>query len=80
MAALAVPAQSIVLVRRRVASTTSSVRNFASLHSTVYVDTITSVSSVQISFDSLKRELTLSERGLDFEDATMVFAGTTGEI
>jgi uncharacterized protein len=30
-----------------------------------------------VSFDPPKRERTLRERGLDFEDATLVFAGPT---
>ena len=35
---------------------------------------------MRISFDSAKRDKTLSERGLDFEDAAIVFAGTTVEV
>jgi uncharacterized DUF497 family protein len=35
---------------------------------------------VRISFDPAKRELTLSTRGLDFEDAALVFDGMTVEI
>lgn len=35
---------------------------------------------MRISFDPTKREKTLRERGLDFEDASIVFAGTTIEI
>lgn len=35
---------------------------------------------VRITYDPAKRDKTLSERGLDFEDAPMVFAGTTVEI
>jgi len=35
---------------------------------------------MQITFDPAKREKTLTERGLDFDDATMVFAGATAEI
>ncbi|AHE97863.1 BrnT family toxin [Thioalkalivibrio paradoxus] len=35
---------------------------------------------MDISFDPAKRELTLVERGLDFEDATQVFAGVTVEM
>jgi uncharacterized DUF497 family protein len=35
---------------------------------------------VRISFDPAKREKTLAERGLDFEDAPLVFAGTTVEV
>jgi uncharacterized DUF497 family protein len=31
-------------------------------------------------FDPTKREKTLAERGLDFEDASIVFEGTTVEI
>ena len=32
---------------------------------------------MRITFDPMKREWTLRERGLDFEDATAVFAGPT---
>jgi len=35
---------------------------------------------MRISFDPMKRLRTLEERGLDFEDASVVFAGTTIEI
>ncbi len=35
---------------------------------------------MQLTFDSAKREKTLSERGLDFADAVLVFAGVTVEI
>jgi len=35
---------------------------------------------VRITFDPAKREKTLHERGLDFEDASIVFAGTTVEV
>ncbi len=35
---------------------------------------------MQVSYDTAKREKTLIERGLDFEDALAVFAGTTVEI
>jgi uncharacterized DUF497 family protein len=35
---------------------------------------------VRISFDQGKRERTLAERGLDFEDAILVFEGVTVEI
>ena len=35
---------------------------------------------MRITFDPAKREKTLRERGLDFEDAAMVFAGTTVEV
>jgi uncharacterized DUF497 family protein len=34
---------------------------------------------VRITFDRTKRDKTLRERGLDFEDASIVFAGTTVE-
>jgi len=33
-----------------------------------------------ISFDPVKRQQALAERGLDFEDAALVFAGVTLEI
>lgn len=42
----------------------------------VFVYTIT----MRISFDSAKREKTLAERGLDFEDAVAVFLGLTVEV
>ena len=32
---------------------------------------------MEISYDPAKREKTLAERGLDFDDAVYVFAGTT---
>jgi uncharacterized DUF497 family protein len=35
---------------------------------------------VAISFDPKKRAATLAERGLDFEDAALVFAGATFEV
>ena len=35
---------------------------------------------MDISFDPAKRERTLSERGLDFEDALIVFEGLTIEV
>jgi uncharacterized protein len=35
---------------------------------------------VRITFDSAKRAQTLRERGLDFADAAMVFAGVTLEV
>lgn len=35
---------------------------------------------MRISFDPVKRERTLAERGLDFRDAAIVFAGLTVEI
>ncbi len=35
---------------------------------------------MRISYDPVKRDKTLSERGLDFEDALLVFAGTTVEV
>lgn len=34
----------------------------------------------QITYDPGKREATLMSRGLDFEDATLVFEGLTAEI
>ena len=36
--------------------------------------------SMRITFDPAKRERTLAERGLDFEDAALVFDGVTVEI
>jgi uncharacterized DUF497 family protein len=35
---------------------------------------------LRISFDPVKRDKTLLDRGLDFEDAALVFAGTTVEV
>ncbi len=35
---------------------------------------------MRVTFDRAKRQRTLEERGLDFEDATTVFEGTTVEI
>jgi uncharacterized DUF497 family protein len=35
---------------------------------------------VKITFDPLKRDAALSERGLNFEDAALVFAGVTLEL
>ncbi|HVE49004.1 MAG TPA: BrnT family toxin [Casimicrobiaceae bacterium] len=35
---------------------------------------------MRITFDPAKRAQTLAERGLDFEDAAVVFAGTTVEV
>ena len=35
---------------------------------------------MRISFDSAKRARTLAERGLDFADAAIVFAGVTVEL
>ena len=35
---------------------------------------------MRVTFDPAKRAKTLAERGLDFEDATVVFQGTTVEL
>ena len=35
---------------------------------------------MRITFDPAKRAKTLAERGLDFEDAALVFSGTTVEL
>ena len=35
---------------------------------------------MRVTFDPVKRAKTLAERGLDFEDAALVFQGTTVEI
>jgi uncharacterized DUF497 family protein len=35
---------------------------------------------MRITFDPAKRSRTLAERGLDFEDSSLVFRGTTVEI
>lgn len=35
---------------------------------------------MRITYDPTKRERTLLERGLDFEDAELVFSGTTVEV
>ena len=35
---------------------------------------------MRVTFDPTKREATLAERGLDFADAALVFAGVTVEV
>ena len=35
---------------------------------------------MRVTFDPAKRETTLAERGLDFADAALVFAGVTVEV
>jgi uncharacterized DUF497 family protein len=35
---------------------------------------------MRVTFDPAKRAKTLAERGLDFDDATIVFEGTTVEV
>jgi uncharacterized DUF497 family protein len=35
---------------------------------------------MRITFDSVKRDRTLAERGLDFADAALVFSGVTLEV
>jgi len=35
---------------------------------------------MRITFDQTKRDMTLSERGLDFDDAALIFAGVTLEV
>lgn len=35
---------------------------------------------MRISYDPVKRQRTLEERGLDFEDAVIVFSGVTFEV
>ena len=35
---------------------------------------------MRVTFDPAKRLRTLADRGLDFEDASLVFAGTTVEV
>jgi hypothetical protein len=35
---------------------------------------------MRVTYDPKKRDLTLRERGLDFEDAAVVFEGTTLEV
>jgi hypothetical protein len=35
---------------------------------------------MRITFDPVKRAKTLTERGLDFADAALIFAGVTVEI
>jgi len=47
------------------------------LQTLVIVATIT---SMRITFDPLKRERALAERGLDFADAEIVFEGVTLEV
>jgi uncharacterized protein len=46
------------------------------LRGAVVVDTIT----MRITFDPIKRARTLADRGLDFEDAAIVFDGVTVEV
>jgi uncharacterized DUF497 family protein len=46
------------------------------LHPHVVVGTI----NMRISYDPTKRQKTLAERGLDFEDAPAVFSGLTFEV
>jgi uncharacterized DUF497 family protein len=41
---------------------------------------VVTVTSMRINFDPAKRAKTLADRGLDFEDAALVFAGVTFEI
>lgn len=47
------------------------------LHTMVDVATIT---AMRITFEPAKRDLAFSERGLDFADAAVIFAGITLEI
>lgn len=47
------------------------------LHRAVFVDTLTVVA---ITYDPAKRAKALETRGLDFEDAAIVFAGSTFEV
>jgi uncharacterized DUF497 family protein len=35
---------------------------------------------VHLTYDATKRQRTLDERGLDFDDANVVFAGRTVEV
>lgn len=35
---------------------------------------------MKITYDPAKREATLKDRGLDFEDAALVFAGVTADM
>lgn len=35
---------------------------------------------MRVTFDTVKREMTLVDRGLDFEDAALVFEGVTVEV
>ena len=44
----------------------------------LYIDVVTI--TVLISYDPAKRQRTLDERGLDFEDASEVFSGLTFEV
>ena len=46
------------------------------MHPDVFVDTFT----LCVSYDPVKRQKTIDERGLDFEDALFVFAGITVEM
>lgn len=47
------------------------------MHPWVFVTTLTGVA---ITFDPVKRDITLTERGLDFADAALVFSGTCFEV
>jgi uncharacterized protein len=60
--------------RSRIGVTPAAV--FGHLLAKVFVVTFT----MQISYDPQKRMATLSERGLDFEDASLVFVGPTFEV
>ena len=41
---------------------------------------VATITSMRITFDPLKRERALAERGLDFADAEIVFEGVTLEV
>jgi uncharacterized DUF497 family protein len=41
---------------------------------------VTTLTGVTITFDPVKRGITLTERGLDFADAELVFSGTCFEV
>ena len=58
-------------------ASTAEPKKIAALLSNVFVFTITRMG---ITFDPAKRDKALMERGLDFADAELVFAGQTLEI
>ena len=41
---------------------------------------VSTITSMRITFDPAKRDKTLVERGLDFADAEIVFAGVTLDV
>ena len=70
------PLKSNVRFHKRALAGTQELHG-PSLHATVFVYTIT---GVRITYDPTKRTRTLADRGLDFEDAVLVFEGVTVEV